>query len=135
MSKTAGVLVRIVLPAFLAAGVIAAPAMAQEKKAAKKMEPTAAGKPMSKEVLKNEKAVVNDVTYKPGDQSPSVERPPRVVIYVKGGTLQRIYPDGKKQNTTYKDGEVKYFEATPAYAVKNVGKTTIHLYAVQLPKQ
>jgi len=27
----------------------------------------------------------------------------------------------------HSDGEVKYFDATPAYAVKNVGKTTIHL--------
>ena len=54
---------------------------------------------------------------------------------IKSSSLRLAADDGKKQNTTYKDGEVKYFDATPAYAVKNVGKTTIHLYAIQLPKQ
>ena len=133
MSKSAGVLTGLLVPAFFVAGVIATPAMAQEKKAEKKMEKQA-GKSTSKEALKNDRVRVNDVTFKPGDEAPSIERPARVIVYVKGGTLQRIYPDGKKESTTYKDGEVRYFDATPAYAVKNVGKTTVHLYGVQLLK-
>ena len=130
MRKLAGVLAGLLVSAFIVAGVVATPAMAQDKMAAKKMEKAMAGKPTTKEVVKNDKVTVNEVVYKPGDESPSVARQPRVVIYVKGGVLQRIYPDGKKENTTYKDGEVKYFDATPPYVVKNAGKTTIHLYAV-----
>ena len=133
MRKLAGALAGLLVPAFFVAGVIATPAMAQEKKAEKKMEKQA-GKSTSKEALKNDRVRVNDVTFKPGDEAPSIERPARVIVYVKGGTLQRIYPDGKKESTTYKDGEVRYFDATPAYAVKNVGKTTVHLYGVQLLK-
>jgi len=134
MRKFAGVLAGLLVSAFVVAGVIATPAMAQEKMATKKMEKAAAGKSTSKEVVKNDRVRVNDVTFKPGDEAPSIERPARVIVYVKGGTLRRIYPDGKKESTTYKDGEVKYFDATPAYAVKNIGKTTVHLYGVQLLK-
>ena len=131
MNKLAGVLAGLLVPAFFVAGVIATPAMAQEK-AAKKMEKAAAGKVTLKERMKNDKVRVYEATFKPGDEAPSVERPRRVVIYIKGGTLQRIYPDGKKENTPRKDGEVQFFEPTPAYAVKNVGKTTVHLYGIEV---
>ena len=83
---------------------------------------------MVQEIEKNDEVRVYETTYKPGDQSSSMERPPRAVRALKGGTLTRIYPDGKKEKVTYKTGEVKVFGATPAYVVKNEGKSPIHLY-------
>jgi hypothetical protein len=131
MSKLASVLAGLLVPAFLVAGVIATPAMAQEKMAAKKME-KAASKPTIKEIAKNDKVRVYEAIYKPGDESASVEQPPRVVRALKGGTLTRIYPDGKKEKSAYKNGDAKVFGATPAYAVKNEGKSAIHLYVLEV---
>ena len=124
MRKFAGVLAGLLVPAFIVAGVTATPTAAYGM--AKMKE--AGGKPMVKEIEKNDKVRVFETTYKPGDESSSVERPPRAVRALKGGTLTRIYPDGKKEKVTYKNGEVKVFGATPAYVVKNESKRSIHLY-------
>ena len=131
MSKLAGAVAGLLIPAFLAAGVVATPAMAQDKMAAKKMA-KAASTPTIEEIEKNDKVRVYEVIYKPGNTSASVERPPRVVRALKGGALTRIYPDGKKETSTYKNGQVKVFGATPAYVVKNEGKSAIHLFVVEL---
>ena len=132
MRKFAHVLAGLLAPAFVIAGIIATPALAQEKKAEKKMAKAAAGKPVIKEIVQNDKVRVFEVTYKPGDESANAERPPRVVRALKGGKLERIYPDGKKEPGAFKDGQVTYFPATAPYIVKNAGKTTIHLYVVNL---
>ena len=132
MKKLAGVLAGLLVPAFLTAGIIATPVMAQEKMAAKKMEKAAAGKVTIKEILKNDKTRAYEATFKPGDEAPSIERPSRVVRALKGGTLTRIYPGGKKEASTYKNGEVKYLDKSPAYGVKNEGKSVIQLYVVEV---
>ena len=132
MSKFAGVLAGLLLPAFFVAGIIATPAMAQEKKAEKKMEKAAMGKVAVKEISKSDKLRVYEATFKPGDEAPSVERPLRVVRALKGGTLDRIYPDGKHELLPWKANEVRVLEPTKPYAVKNIGKTTVHLYIVEI---
>ena len=86
--------------------------------------------PVSKVVLENEKVRVLETTWKPGDESASVPRGARVVRSLKGGTLTRIYPDGKKEQITTKTGEVRWYDATPAYALKNETKSTVSLYSV-----
>src|SRR5258708_4332600 len=94
----------MIVPAFFLAGVVAAPAMAQEKKMEKKAEKKMeAGKPAMKEIVKNDKLRAYEVVFKPGDEGANVERPARVVKAIKGGTLTRIYPDGKKEHSVYKD--------------------------------
>src|SRR5712692_788917 len=132
MSKLAGVLAGLLVPAFFVAGVIATPAMAQEKKAEKKMEKAAAGKAVQKILLDNDKVRVYEVTFKPGAEGANVERPYRVVRALKGGTIERIYPDGKKQKVEWKAGEVKQLGPDAPYVPKNVGKTTIVLYGVEI---
>ncbi len=129
MRRFSAVLAGLLVPAFLLAGAMVNSAMAQEKAKAK-ME-KAAGKVTIKEVAKNDKFRVYEAIFKPGDEAPSVERKPRVVRALKGGTLQRIFPDGKKETNTYKTGEVKVFDATTPYGLKNIGKTTVDLYVVQ----
>ena len=124
MKKFAGVLAGLLVPAFIVTGVIATPTAAHGMAKTKE----AGGKPLVKEIEKNDRVYVYETTYKPGDQSSSMERPPRAVRALTGGTLTRIYPDGKKEKVTYKSGEVRVFGATPAYVVKNEGKRSIHLY-------
>ena len=72
-----------------------------------------------------------EAIFKPGDEAPAVERPYRVVRALKGGTLQRTHPDGRKEISAYKDGEVKLLGPDKPYTVKNIGKNTVHLYVVQ----
>jgi hypothetical protein len=130
MKKLAAVLAGLLVPALFVAGIIATPAIAQEKKAEKGMEKAKAGQVVIKEVAKNDKVRVYEATFKPGDTAASVERPFRVIRALKGGTLELTHPDGKKEMSRYKNGETKLRDKD-TYAVKNVGKTTVHLYVVQ----
>jgi hypothetical protein len=98
--------------------------------AADKGKDVKAGEAVSKVVLENDKVRVLETTWKPGDQSASVARGGRVFRALKGGSLTRIYPDGKKEVVSFKDGEVRWVDATPPYALKNEGKSTIMLYTV-----
>ena len=126
MSKFAGAITALLVSAFLAVGTSA---VAQDKgkdgKAAGKK-----GEPQVKVYLENDTVRVFEVTYKPGDGGPAVERPQRVIRVIKGGTLSLAYPDGKKDKLVWKTGEVRVREATPAYAVSNQGKSVIQLYVV-----
>ena len=128
MKQFARLFVSPLVAAFMFAGVAANPAMAQEKAKAAKMEPTV------KVLLENDKVRVTETTWKPGDATASIARPVRVVRSLTGGTLTRIYPDGKTEKISRKKGEVSFFDATPPYVVKNEGKTTIVLYGVSLKK-
>lgn len=80
----------------------------------------------------NDKVRVQEITFKPGAQGPNVARPFRVIRVLAGGTMQRIYPDGKTENVVYKTGEVKVYEADKPFVPVNVGKSDIVLYVVAL---
>ena len=125
MGKFGGAITALLVSAFIA---VATPALAQDKGKAK-----AAGKkgePAVKVYYENDAVRVFEVTYKPGDGGPAVERPLRIIRVLKGGTLSLAYPDGKKDKLVWKTGEVKVREATPAYAVSNQGKSDVQLYVV-----
>jgi hypothetical protein len=123
--------VSLVVPAFMLAGVVASPAMAQDKA---KAAPAAKGMAKLTVLAENDKARVFEVQYKPGDENKAVPSSSfRVVRALKGGTLMRTYADGKTQNVEWKTGEVRFVEADKvAYTTKNVGKSDIHLYVVVL---
>ena len=113
---------------LLASALVAAaalPAAAQDKAKA-----PAAPKQDQKVILENEKVRVTETRWVPGATSDSAKRATRVVRALKGGTLERTYPDGKKELSTYKTGEVKFFEADGPYALKNTGRSEIVLYSV-----
>jgi type V secretory pathway adhesin AidA len=102
--------------------------MAQDKKAEK-----GTGKATMKVVAENAKTRAYEVTFAPGAENASVPSSSvRVVRALAGGTLQRTYSDGKKENVVYKTGEVRINEASPAFTTKNIGKKPIRLYIVQL---
>ena len=99
----------------------------------KKTEKAKANQVTIKELGKNDQFRAYEAVFKPGDEGAAVERPPRVVRALTAGTLERTYPDGKKELSVYKAGEVKIFGADPVYSLKNVGKTTLHLFVVSPP--
>ncbi len=116
------------VPVFMLAGFAAQPVAAQEKA---KEAKAAAGKTTLKILFENDKTRVFEATFKPGDEGGNVARPYRIVRALKGGTLQRTYPDGKKENREWKTGEVREVGPDTPFIPKNVGKTTVVLYVVE----
>jgi hypothetical protein len=119
-------LVGIAASALIGAGFVSGVALAQDK--------ASAGAASTTVVLENAKVRVIVNTFKPGDVNNAVpSSSPRVVRALKGGTLQRIYADGRTEDIIWKTGEVRYQEpSTVAYKTKNVGKTELQLYLVIL---
>ena len=132
MRKLARMLLALLVPAFIAAGIVATPVIAQDK-AAPKTEMAKAGEAVIKEIAQNDKLRVYEATFKPGDTSANSKRPMRVVYAISGGTLQRTYEDGKKEDIVWKAGESRIISEERPYALKNTGKTVIHLLVV-VPK-
>jgi len=109
--------------------------MAQDKAKEMKAAPAAKaekGKAKVKVLFDNDKVRVQEVTFKPGDEGASVARPFRVIRPLKGGTIQRTWADGKIDKVQFKTGEVKALEPDKPFTPKNVGKSDIVLYVVQL---
>jgi len=117
----------VAVAALVFSGFMADGAIAQGKKAGK-----GAAQPTIKVVAENAKLVATETTYAPGAESNTSRAETRVVRALAGGTLQRTYADGKKEKVVYKTGEVKINEAGPAFTTKNIGKTQIKLYVVQV---
>ena len=130
MRKLTGVLAGLLVPAFIVAGVIATPAIAQDKGMVGKAEK---GKVSVKVLAQNDKVVAQEVRFKPGDQNTSIATTSyRVVRALKGGTIMRTYADGKTEKKEWKTGEVGISAPSGAYTAKNVGKSEIVLYVVVL---
>jgi hypothetical protein len=127
-----GEIMRRLVTATLAAAVLVLPAsltLAQDKKAADK----GAAKAIMKVMTENPKVRAYEVTYAPGAENTAVAASTtRVVRALAGGTLERTYSDGKKEKVTYKTGEVRINEVSPAFTTKNIGKSEIKLYVVQV---
>jgi hypothetical protein len=113
--------------AFVFSGLMVDGALAQDKKMDK-----GAPKPVIKVVAENAKVIATETTYAPGAESSTSRAEIRVVRALAGGTLQRTYADGKKEDVVYKTGAVRINEPGPAYTAKNIGKTEIKLYVVRI---
>ncbi len=113
--------------AFVLSGLMVNAALAQDKAKADKGAPKVA----IKVITENDKVRVYEVTYVPGAENTAVASSTmRVVRGLKGGTLERRYADGKKENVVYKTGDVRINEVSPAYTAKNIGKSEVRLYVV-----
>ena len=134
--------VNLLVPALLLVFATATPAMKHEAekgkaapaaKDAKTEKKAEKGKPATKVLHEDDKVRVTETTFKPGDVGPSTMRGFRVVRALKGGTIERIYPDGKKEKVERKTGEVVVQGPDKqAYSIKNIGKTDYVTYAVTL---
>ena len=117
------------IAAFLLAGTLGTPAIAQEKakQAGEK------GKSVTTVLAENDKVRVWETRYKPGDLNTA---PPssatRVIRVLKGGTLLWTYADGKTEKTEWKTGRVIIREPGPQFTSKNIGKSEVVLYVVMV---
>ena len=126
MSKSSGVLAGLLVPAFLLAGAIAQPAMAQEKKADK--APIRA----QKILVDNDRVRVSESVFKPGEVNPMTPRGYRVTRVLKGSTtILRTHADGKTETIEWKEGGV-YVSPADNASSKNVGKSEVVIYTVAL---
>ena len=132
MNKSARFLVGLLAIAFTVAGVTASPAMAQDKAKDRKAARVEQERVPTKVLFDNDKVRVQEGTFKPGDQGPNIPRPFRILRVLKGGTIQRTFPDGKTDNVVYKTGEVIVYDADKPFVPKNVGKSDIVFYVVAL---
>jgi hypothetical protein len=106
-------------------------AMAQDKKAEKK-----APERIQKVLSDSDTFRVVETVYPPGSVTPNTQPGHRVTRALKGGALIRTYADGKKENTTWKTGEVREQPAAKApYSLTNPGKEPVILYTVSLKKK
>jgi hypothetical protein len=109
--------------AFLAAGIMTNPAIAADKAPSVKM----------KVLLENDKVKVYEATYAPGAENKGVvASSTRIVRCLKPGTLELTYADGKKEKRSWKAGQVREVKPGPAYTTKNISKSEMQLYVVQL---
>ncbi|WP_087648549.1 hypothetical protein [Caballeronia choica] len=92
----------------------------------------AAPKAEQKVLLDNDKVRVVDNRFEPGTELENASRGYRVARALKGGTLIRIYANGKKETIEWKTGEVKYLEPSDPFKLRNVGKTEVVVYVVNL---
>ena len=125
--------VSLLVPAVMLTFAAATPAMkhemAQDKMKVKEVKATNTIKVLHED----DRVRVTETTTKPGENGANLVRGKRVVRYLQGGTQERNYADGRKEKVERKTGEV--FVAGPdkeAYWIKNVGKTNIVTYVVNI---
>ncbi len=125
-----GLMMTLVVPAIMLAGLAANPALAQDKAKASAGEK---GKVVTTVLAENDKVRVWDTLSRPGDENTA---PPssvwRVIRCLKGGTLLYTYADGKTLKREWKTGEVQIAGPGPQYTSKNIGESEILTYVVML---
>jgi hypothetical protein len=115
------------IAAFVLAGAIAYPAIAQDKKADKKAPVRA-----QKILLDNDRVRATESMFKPGEANPMEPRNQRVTRVLKGNTtIERTHSNGKTEKIEWKEGGVYYSPADNASA-KNVGKGAVTIYTVSV---
>ena len=138
MKQSARLYMGLLVPALMLAFATATPAMKHEMDKAKdaKAAPMAKaekGKPTITVLAESDKAKAYTVQYKPGDENKTIANATtRVIRALKGGTLLRTYADGKTEKAEWKAGDVKIRGAEGPYTTKNIGKTELLIYVVQL---
>ena len=111
MKKSARLFMGLLVSAIMLAGVVASPAMAQDKAKEAKAAPAAKaekGTPLRKVLVDNAKVMAYEVTYRPGDENTAiVSTTSRVVRALTGGTTQWTFADGKKETKVRKAGDFR----------------------------
>lgn len=124
-------LIGLLVPALMLAFATATPAMKHEMAQEKAKEVKATN--TTKVLHEDDRVRVVEFTTKPGENGANRVRGKRVTRVLQGGTFERNYADGRKETVEFKTGEVRV--AGPdkeAYWPKNIGKTTIVNYVVQI---
>ena len=121
----------------LAMAVAGSAAMAQDKAKPAAPPAKAADKAAVKDerdrkvLVDNERVTVTETRYKPGASSGMQSRNARVARALTDGTLEKTFPDGRKETITWKVGQVRY-NPKETFSQTNVGKADVVLYVVTL---
>jgi hypothetical protein len=125
MRKAKAALATLLLPAVFFAVELAAPAMAQDKKADKKQAERG-----QKVLIDNDKIRVTESVWKPGEANAMTDRGYRVTRVLRGSTtMERTYADGKKEKLEFKAGDT-FASGPDKVSQKNVGKGEVVTYTV-----
>jgi len=125
-------LIGVMVPAFVVAGFGMQSAVAQDKAKEMKSAKAVKGKATITDLFENDKVRVYEVTFTPGDEGANVARPFQVIRPLKGGTLQRTWADGKVDKVEFKTGEVQTRDPAAPFTPKNIGKSDVVLFVVQV---
>jgi len=123
MKNSLRFVVGIIVPAFILASGMVNLAAAADKMAAP-----------PKVLVENEKVKVFEITVKPGETADTTAASTgyRAIRTLQGSKIVRTFADGKKEANVLKAGAVIWLEPGPAYSYKNIGKTVLQFYIVQL---
>ena len=92
------------------------------------------GKTVPTVLMENDKVRVFEVRFKPGHEHSSIPTSAyRVARALNGGRMMRTYADGTTKQVEWKTGEIRFNEPSKVpYKTKNIGKTEVLLYVVEL---
>ena len=99
-----------------------------------RVEAQAAQKNTSKVVLENDRVIVKDATFYPGDKAPGMHthKLPHVGVIIDGGTLVMRSPDGKIETMNLQRGGAGYREANVTHEPIAQGTSPIRVIEVEL---
>jgi len=87
----------------------------------------ATSKPMMKTILDNEKVMVMQVEYAPGQVSPMNNYPEHVAYVLEGGKMEMTQKGKDAKVMDLNEGEAMYMPASNDIMFKNVGTTTVKI--------
>jgi hypothetical protein len=120
--------------AGMAAGLALAAVISGGAQLGARVEAQAAQKNTSKVVLENDRVIVKDATFYPGDTAPGMHthKLPHVGVIIDGGTLVMRSPDGKLETLDLKRGGAGYREANVTHEPIAKGTSPIRVIEVEL---
>jgi hypothetical protein len=118
----------------MAAGLALAALISGGARFGARVEAQAAQKNTSKVVLENDRVIVKDATFYPGDKAPGMHthKLPHVGVIIDGGTLVMRSPDGKIETMNLQRGGVGYREANVTHEPMAQGTSPIRVIEVEL---
>ncbi|MBA3438342.1 MAG: hypothetical protein H0T92_00535 [Pyrinomonadaceae bacterium] len=95
---------------------------------------SAAERNSSRVVLENDRVVVKEAIFMPGDRQPGMHthKYAHVGVPVDGGKLQFKYPDGKTETADLKPGAPGFREANVTHEAINMGKKPVRVIEVEI---
>ncbi len=99
-----------------------------------RVEAQAAQKNTSNVVLENDRVIVKDATFYPGDKAPGMHthKLPHVGVIIDGGTLEMRSPDGKIETMNLPRGGAGFREANVTHEPIAKGTSPIRVIEVEL---
>jgi hypothetical protein len=120
--------------AGMAAGLALAAVISGGARFGARVEAQAAQKNTSKVVLENDRVIVKDATFYPGDTAPGMHthKLPHVGVIIDGGTLVMRSPDGKIETMNLQRGGAGFREANVTHEPIAKGTSPIRVIEVEL---